>query len=172
MLWLWVIYNTLENLIWVMSNSQKFISKAVIYRLLSWLLGFFGKCLNISSASNQHKIKTFNSNGEQFKESEILPNKSFISLKALSLSVFVSGISTPQQCQKSQTHCKEEKKIHLMKNEEQTQFLKKALMTNYSVWESDQYFPLPCSTARISLGICFFFKHPLAFRCCGSLNMG
>lgn len=97
MLWLWVIYNTLENLIWVMSNSQKFISKAVIYRLLSWLLGFFGKCLNISSASNQHKIKAFNSNGEQLKESEMLSNKSFISLKALSLSVFISGISTLQQ---------------------------------------------------------------------------
>lgn len=43
MLWLWVIYNTLENLIWVMSNSQKFISKAVIYRLPSWLSGFLGK---------------------------------------------------------------------------------------------------------------------------------
>lgn len=80
-----------------MSNSQKFISKAVIYRLLSWLLGFFGKCLNISSASNQHKIKAFNSNGEQLKESEMLSNKSFISLKALSLSVFISGISTLQQ---------------------------------------------------------------------------
>lgn len=65
MLWLWVIYNLLENLIWVMSNAQKFISKAVIYRLLSWLLGFLGKCLNISSVSNQHKIIIFNSNGEQ-----------------------------------------------------------------------------------------------------------
>jgi len=65
MLWLWVIYNTLENLIWVMSNSQKFISKAVIYRLPSWLSGFLGKYLNISSLSNHHKIKIFNFNGEQ-----------------------------------------------------------------------------------------------------------
>lgn len=65
MLWLWVIYNVLENLIWVTSNSQKFISKAVIYRLPSWLLGVLGKCLNISSVSNQHKIIIFDSNGEQ-----------------------------------------------------------------------------------------------------------
>lgn len=123
-----------------MSNSQKFISKVVIYRLLSWLLGFFGRCLNISSASNQHKIKAFNSNGEQFKESEMLSNKSFISLKALSLSVFIiiSGISTAAS-QKAQTHCKEENKIHLIKNEELTQFLKKVYLSNYSIWESDQY---------------------------------
>lgn len=33
--WLWVICDTLENLIWVMSKLQKFISKVVIYRLPS-----------------------------------------------------------------------------------------------------------------------------------------